>query len=89
MTDAHATHFDATAKSIRVTLPDRNQVSSTHQCLLNLPNLPHDARKAYVIPGLASHSLISVVTLCNAGCEITFTKIGVIVKYHGRTILKC
>ena len=75
MTDAHATHFDASAKNIHVTLPDGNQVFSTHRCLLDLPNLPRDARQAYVIPGLASHSLISVVTLYNAGCEVTFTKI--------------
>ena len=88
MTDAHATHFDAIAKSIRVTLPDGSQISSTHQCLFDLLNLLHDARKAYVIPGLASHSLILIVTLCNAGCKITFIKIGVTVRYRGRTIMK-
>jgi hypothetical protein len=42
---------------------------------------------AHVIPGLAAHSLFSVVTMCNAGCSITFTKIGCTIIYCGRTIV--
>ena len=64
------------------------KVTSTHRCLLDLPQLPTRARIGLVIPGLASHSLVSVVTLCNAGCEVTFTKIGVTVRYNGKIVLR-
>ena len=72
---------------ISVTLPDGNKIQSTHVGMLDIPQLPKAARVAHVIPGLNSHSLISVVTLCNAGCEVLFTKINVTVKYRGTTIL--
>jgi hypothetical protein len=53
----------------------------------DLPDLPTLAHLAHIIPGLASHSLISVVTLCNVGCKVLFTKIGCLIKYRGRMIL--
>jgi hypothetical protein len=59
----------------------------THTCTLDLPNLPAGARAAHIIPGLASHSLLSVVTMCNAGCTVTFTKINCTITYRGRTII--
>jgi len=62
-------------------------VQSTHTCTLDLPDLPAGARAAHIIPGLASHSLISVVTMCNAGCTVTFTKINCTIVYRGRTIV--
>jgi hypothetical protein len=37
--------------------------------------------------GLASHSLVSVVTLANAGWEVHFTKIGCTITHRGKTIL--
>jgi hypothetical protein len=45
-----------------------------HTCTLDLPNLPAGNGAAHIIPGLASHSLLSVVTMCNDGCMVTFTK---------------
>jgi hypothetical protein len=56
-------------------LPNSDKVQSTHTCTLNLPDLPAGARVAHIIPGLASHSLLSVVAMCNARCTVTFTKI--------------
>ena len=98
--DSGATsHFLVTAASITnitpasnphtVKLPDGACVSSTHKCTLTLPQIPTIAREGHIIPGLASHSLVSVVKLCNAGCEVTFTKIDCQVKYLGRIILRC
>ena len=55
--------------------------------MLDIPKLPRAARVAHVIPGLNSHSLISAVTLCNAGCEVKMTMIDVTVKYRGKVIL--
>ena len=62
-------------------------MTSTHTCTLDLPELPTKARLGHFIPGLASHSLLSVIKLCNAGCEVIFNKIGCVVKYRGRIAL--
>ena len=70
-----------TTSPLKVRLPDGGYVSSTHTCDLDLPLLPTKARLGHIIPGLASHSLLSVVKLCNAGCEVTFTKVQRIVKH--------
>ncbi len=67
-------------------LPKGNKVQSTHTCTLDLPTLPVGARAAHIIP-VASHSLLSVVTMCNAGCTETFTKINCTITYRGRTII--
>jgi hypothetical protein len=68
-------------------LPNNDKVQSTHTCTLNLPNLPAGTRAAHIIPSLASHSLLSVVTMCNAGCTVTFTKINCTITYRGHTII--
>ena len=73
---------------VLVTIPDGTQVRSTHVCKLRLPQVPEKGRFGHVLPGLSRHSLVSVVRLCNAGCEITFSKIECIVKYRGRIVLR-
>lgn len=89
VTGAPVTNKKVAANPIAVTLPDGDQVHSTHTGNLNLPQLPAAARLCHIVPGLASYSLISVVKLCEAGCEVSFTKfgIGVEIKYRGRTVL--
>ena len=72
---------------LTVTIPDGSRVQSTHDCKLAIPELPEKARIGHIVPGLASHSLVSVIKLCNAGCEVTFTKIECTVKYRGRVVL--
>ena len=62
-------------------------MTSTHTCTLDLPELPTKARLGHIIPGLASDSLLLVIKLCNAGCEVLFNKIGCTVKYRGRIVL--
>jgi len=84
---APATNITPTTKPIVARLPNGERVTSTHTCTLDIPALPVAARLAHIIPNLASHSLISVVTLCNAGCNITFGKIGCTISYRGRTVL--
>ena len=76
------------ANPISVRQPDGARVQLSHTCALQIPQLPKKARLAHVIPGLASHSLMSVVRFCNCGCEVTFTKIDCVVKYCGRIILR-
>ncbi len=62
-------------------------VCSTHTCTFYIPLLPPGACTAHIIPGLALHSLLSVVTMCNVGCTITFTKIGCTIVYCNQTIV--
>ena len=87
MTDTHTFSITPTDKPISVTLPNRNKVQSTHKCVLALPQLPEGARNGHIIPGLASNSLVPVVVLCNAGCEVAFEEFDVTVKYKGKIVL--
>ena len=41
------------------------------------------------MPGLASHSLVSVVKLCNAGCQVNIRDISCEIPYKGKTIVQC
>ncbi len=86
-TDAPASNIILATVPLIARLPNGDKVQSTHTCTLDLPELPAGARAAHIIPGLASHSLLSVVTICNAGCTVTFTKINCTIAYRGRTIV--
>ncbi len=86
-TNAPATNILPTAMPIAACLPNGEHVCSTHTCTLDIPSLPPGARAAHIIPGLASHSLLSIMTMCNAGCTITSTKIGCTIMYHGKIIV--
>ncbi len=68
-------------------LPKGKWVQPTHTCTLDLPALPSGTRAVHIIPGLASHSLLLVMMICNEGCNVTFTKIGCTITYRGRTII--
>jgi len=73
-----------------VTVANGERVQSTHDGALDIPGLPLDTRYAHVIPGI-SHSLLSIVRLCNAGCEIVFGRCGlnVEVRYkQGKVVMK-
>ena len=87
-TTAPITNITPASKPLTVKLPDGACVSSTHTCKLTLPQVPTRAREGHIIPWLASYSLLSVVKLCNAGREVTFTKIGCQVKQLGRIVLR-
>ncbi len=86
-TAAPMTNMRPTSKPIIARLPNGKRVHSTHTCTLDIPALPALAQHAHIIPSLASHSLISAVTLCNAGCNVVFTKIGCTITYRGKVIL--
>ena len=87
---APITRKEKATSPISVTLPDGTKVRSTHTGDLRIPQLPKSARACHIVPGLASYSLISVVKLCEAGCEVSFTRfgIGVKVRYRGQLVLE-
>jgi hypothetical protein len=85
--DPHQTD-GTTQKTITVGLPNGDTLqSSTNNCSLHLPQLPQDARNAHIIPGLTHSSLISIGTLCDAGCEATFHKTHVTVKKNNDILM--
>ncbi len=86
-TDAPAINIIPATVPLITQLPNGDKVQSTHTCTLDLPNLPPGAQAAHITPGLASHSLLSVVTMYNAGCTLTFTKINCTITYRGRVII--
>ena len=53
---------------IIVTMLDGNTVMSTHTYLLNLPNLPPEARQGHIFPQFSAGALLSIGVLCNHGC---------------------
>ncbi len=72
---------------IRAKLPNGNTICTTHTCTLLLDHLPEKAWHAHVLPHLATHSLISIVNLCNAGCKVIFNKIRCTINHRGKTII--
>ena len=75
--DAPVHSKKVTKKPISVTLPDGDQVHSTHARDLDIPQLHIAARYCHIIPGLTNYSLISVLDLCEGGCDAIFTKFGI------------
>ena len=73
---------------LSVKLSDGARVSSTHTCDLAIPEIPAKDRIAHIIPGLAAHSVLSIVQLRNVGCDVSITKIACTVRYRGRLILQ-
>ena len=87
VTMATKSRVSPTNDPLRVSLPNGDQVQSTHTCILALPQLPAKARFEHIVPGLAEYSLLSVVKICDAGCDITFTKINCTVRYRERFVM--
>jgi hypothetical protein len=61
---------------------------STHITKLYIPHLPAAACQVHIVPDLASHTLLSIRQLCNAGSDVTFNPNGVIVTYQDCLILQ-
>ena len=76
-------------KPMRITLANGVTVESSHTANIALPQLPKMARIAVIVPGSASHSLVSVVKLCNAGCQVKIDDISCEVHYRGKCVVKC
>ena len=86
VTEALVVDIVPAVNPLTVTIPNGYRVQSTHDCKIAIPDLPEKARIGHIVPGLASHSLVSVIKLCNAGCKVTCTKIKCMVKYRGRVV---
>jgi hypothetical protein len=70
-----------------VNMPNGTTIQSSHICDLLLADLPPQARKAHILPGLVHNSLISVGQLCDNGCSVTFTQEQVTVPKNGKCVM--
>ena len=87
VTSAPVTDITPAISPLTVQIPNGERVTSTHTCNLDMPQLPQQARRGHIMPGLASHSLLSVTKLCNAGCKVNFSMIGCTISYRGQTVV--
>jgi len=72
---------------LSVTLPDGSIMYSTHTALLNILELPLEARRCHVFPALnATGSLLSIGKLCDHGCIAIYDKDSVQI-YRSGTLL--
>ena len=76
-----------TKNAINVTIPNGEQMNSTHECDIDWPLLPQRARGRHIIPALSQQSLLSVVKLCEIGCRVTFQHDFCVVHYKGKIMM--
>jgi hypothetical protein len=72
---------------LNVKMPNGTTIQLSHTCDLLLADLPLQARKAHILPGLLHNSLISVGQLCDNGCSVTFTQEQVTVSKNGKCVM--
>ena len=71
-TSAPLTKLNSNNDILRVKLPDGRNISSTMCGELDWPDLPSEARKAYVLPILSRKSLLSVNQVTKVACIVIF-----------------
>jgi hypothetical protein len=72
---------------LSVNMPNGTTIQSSRTCDLLLADLPPQAWKAHILPGLVHNSLISVGQLCDSGCDLTFTQEQVTVSRDGTCVM--
>ena len=77
-----------TKSTITVGLTDGNILHSTNDlCLLDIPQLPLQARGAHLLPGISHSSLLSIRKLCDAGCTSRFDNNNVTIDHNNKIII--
>ena len=89
LSQAPVRNAQVATKPLHIKLPNGTTIQSSHIAELALPQLPQQARLAHIVPSLASHSLVSVVKLCNAGCKVMINDISCEIHYRGKPVIKC
>jgi hypothetical protein len=72
--NSHCVDKRPTSNGLRVQLPNGTIIQSTHTALLDLPQLPIEARRAHLFPSLHTSALISIGQLCDCDFVARFTK---------------
>jgi hypothetical protein len=74
-------------RPLTISLPDGQQIKSTHMCDIQIVGLP-TILKGHIVPSLNVTSLIGIRPLCKAGCIVTFDDMKCDVTYNGTVILR-
>ena len=69
-------------------LPNNAKMQATHTGLLNIPQLPPEARHAQIFSSLAFGSLLSIGQLCDHGCSAYFDKSKLYIMHNGKIIMQ-
>jgi hypothetical protein len=72
---------------LNVNMHNGMTIQLSHTCNLLLTDLPHQARQAYILPGLVHNSLISVDKLCDKESSVTFPQDQVTVSRNGKDVM--
>jgi hypothetical protein len=86
--DFPVTNRRITTSPIAIRNPNGSIMCSTHEGEIDIPNLPRAARTVHIVPDLASHSLLSIGQLCDAGCIVEFTATNVTVRHNDSIVLQ-
>jgi hypothetical protein len=76
-----------TAHPIRISNPNGQVMTSTHEADLDLPTLRLAARRAHIVPDLHHCSLLSMGVLCDAGYTVEFDRTHMRVLDDGACVL--
>jgi hypothetical protein len=68
-------------------MPNGMTNQSSHTCNILLTDLPPQARRAHILPGLVHNSLILVGQLCDNECSVTFTQDQVTISKNGKNVM--
>ena len=71
----------------QIRLPNNMSLTASKSGLLPVKHLTPQARRAHIIPGLESASLLSMGQLCDDGCEVRLRKSDMEVRKGEQTIL--
>ena len=87
--DSSCTNKQKAVHPLPIQMKSGEVIKSTHTALLAHPDLPLQARQAHLFPGIMK-ALLSIGTLCEHGCEDTFTKMSAHIKNRqsGKTIMR-
>ena len=83
----HLNNLRPTAKMTNKKFPNRQIIRSSIKGELNLPMSPNISRQSHNSPNI-KHSIVSIGTLCDAGCAVTFKILYVTVIYKDNIILQ-
>ena len=75
------------ANGPQIMLPNNMSLTATNVGLLPIKHLTPKGRRAHIIPGLESASLLSMGQLCDDGCEVRLRKTDMDVRKGEQTIL--
>ena len=76
-----------TQNAVTVVIPDGTKSKSTEECDMDWPMLPKSACEGHILPSLKTHALVSVVKLCDAGCQVIFKHNCCLVVYKNKVIM--